>query len=410
MMSVFKYFYLTKYLIFQTFGLFIIIAAIAAIIFLVLRKLHSLKAAILLSLLFFGIFIFFFVPMAFPGALQYPFFLKTYGPSDGPTIPFKNMIGFFSQLDKMEKVQNIARDPNDIPPPITRTEPATVKIEMETKEVIAEIAPGVSYNFWTFDGTVPGPFLRVKEGDTVELTLKNNPSSVHPHSIDLHAVTGPGGGAAVTTVEPGESKMLKFKALNPGLYIYHCAHPNVAAHMAHGMYGLILVEPKEGLPPVDKEFYVAQGEFYATGNLGKKGLQVFDAHKMLDSQPQYLVFNGKVGALLGNMNAKVGDKVRIFFGNGGVNMISSFHLIGEIFDNVYPEAAIGSEPHHNVQTTAVPAGGATITEFKFDVPGKYILVDHALARLDRGLFGAIQVSGEANKEIYDGDMTASKGH
>ena len=101
MMSVFKYFYLTKYLIFQTFGLFIIIAAIAAIIFLVLRKLHSLKAAILLSLLFFGVFIFFFVPMAFPGALQYPFFLKTYGPSDGPTIPFKNMIGFFSQLDKM---------------------------------------------------------------------------------------------------------------------------------------------------------------------------------------------------------------------------------------------------------------------------------------------------------------------
>ena len=174
-MSVFKYFYLTKYLIFQTFGLFIIIAAIAAIIFLVLRKLHSLKAAILLSLLFFGVFIFFFVPMAFPGALQYPFFLKTYGPSDGPTIPFKNMIGFFSQLDKMEKVQTIARDPNDIPPPITRTEPATVKIEMETKEVIAEIAPGVSYNFWTFDGTVPGPFLRVKEGDAVELTLKNNP-------------------------------------------------------------------------------------------------------------------------------------------------------------------------------------------------------------------------------------------
>lgn len=410
-MSIFKYFYLTKYLIFQMFGLFIIIAAIATIIFLVLRKLHSLKAAILLSLLFFGVFIFFFVPMAFPGALQYPFFLKTYGPSDGPTIPFKNILSFFSQLDKMEKVQNIARDPNDIPPPITRTEPATVKIEMETKEVIAEIAPGVSYNFWTFDGTVPGPFLRVKEGDTVELTLKNNPSSVHRHSIDLHAVTGPGGGAAVTTVEPGESKMLKFKALNPGLYIYHCAHPNVAAHMTHGMYGLILVEPKEGLPPVDKEFYVAQGEFYATGNLGKKGLQVFDAHKMLDSQPQYLVFNGKVGALIGNMNAKVGDKVRIFFGNGGVNMISSFHLIGEIFDNVYPEAAIGSEPHHNVQTTTVPAGGATITEFTFDVPGKYILVDHALARLDRGLFGAIQVSGEANKEIYDGDFsTPAAGH
>jgi len=315
---------------------------------------------------------------------------------------FKNMIGFFSQLDKMEKVQNIARDPNDIPPPITRTEPATVKIEMETKEVIAEIAPGVSYNFWTFDGTVPGPFLRVKEGDTVELTLKNNPSSVHHHSIDLHAVTGPGGGAAVTTVEPGESKMLKFKALNPGLYIYHCAHPNVATHDAHGMYGLILVEPKEGLPKVDREFYVMQGEFYSTGGLGKKGLQIFDAQKMLDGHPEYVVFNGKTKGLVGNMKANVGESVRIFIGNGGVNLISSFHVIGEIFDTVYPEASIGGALFKNVQTTLVPAGGAAITDFKLEVPGKYILVDHALSRLERGAWGVLEVAGDKNPEVFDG--------
>ena len=242
----------------------------------------------------------------------------------------------------------------------------------------------------------------MREGDTVELTLKNDPSSVNPHNIDLHAVTGPGGGAVVTNVLPGESRTLTFKALNPGIYIYHCAHPNVAAHMAHGMYGLILVEPKEGLPKVDKEFYVTQGEFYTANDMGDKGLQVFDAKKMLDGHPEYVVFNGRTKGTVGNMSAKVGDKVRIYFGNGGVNLISSFHVIGEIFDKVYPEGAIGSEPHKNVQSTIVPAGGATITDFGLEVPGNYILVDHALSRLDRGAWGTIKVEGAENKEIFDG--------
>ena len=285
-------------------------------------------------------------------------------------------------------------------------------MEIEAQEVIGEMAPGIFFNYWTYNGQVPGPFIRARVGDKINLTLKNHPSSLHHHSIDLHAVNGPGGGATVTMVEPGQSKTFSFKALNPGLYVYHCAHPNVATHMAHGMYGLILIEPEEGLPEVDKEFYVMQGEFYSAGNLGKYGLQVFDAKKMIDGHPEYIVFNGKTQALNGKMEVSVGDKVRLYVGNGGVNLISSFHVIGEIFDNVYPEAAIGSEPHRNIQTTLVPAGGASIVEFKVDVPGKYIIVDHALARLDRGAWGIMTAEGPENKEIFDGapDISGNSGH
>ncbi len=284
-------------------------------------------------------------------------------------------------------------------------------MELTTKEVIADIAPGVTLNYWTFNGTVPGPFLRAREGDTIELTLKNDKTSLHTHNIDLHAVNGPGGGAVATNVEPGESKTFRFKALNPGLYVYHCAHPNVPSHMTHGLYGLILIEPKEGLPPVDKEFYVMQGEFYTSGSLGRKGLQLFDAQAMLDGKPQYVVFNGKTGALTGDtMNVKVGDTVRLYIGNGGVNLISNFHVIGEIFDKVYREGDIVSPPARSVQTTLIPAGGATVVEFKADYPGNYILVDHALARMDRGAWGILKVTGEADSSIFDGKIQAGRGH
>jgi nitrite reductase (NO-forming) len=202
--------------------------------------------------------------------LEYPFKIKTFGPAEDPGIPFSKIFSFLGNLEKFEKVSEIAEDPNNIPPPISRNTLETVELNLETKEVVAEFAPGIKMNYWTFNGKVPGPFLRVREGDTVKLNLTNNITSLHHHNIDLHAVTGPGGGAVVTNVKPGETKTLTFKALNPGLYVYHCAMPNVATHMAHGMYGLILVEPEEGLPEVDKEFYVMQGEFYTTGKLGKK--------------------------------------------------------------------------------------------------------------------------------------------
>lgn len=277
------------------------------------------------------------------------------------------------------------------------------------KEVIAEIAPGVLMNYWTYDGTVPGPFFRVREGDTVELTLHNDPTSLHHHNIDLHAVTGPGGGASASMVAPGESATFTFKALNPGLFVYHCATPNVPNHMTHGMYGLILVEPAEGLAEVDKEYYVMQGEFYASGGMGRKGLQLFDAQAMLDGRPTYVVFNGKTGGLSNRMQAEVGDRVRIYFGNGGVNLVSSFHVIGEIFDRVYREGSLSS-PAEDIQTTAVPAGGATAVEFVTQVPGNYMLVDHALARTERGAWGMLTVTGPEDKTIFDGIIVPGHGH
>jgi nitrite reductase (NO-forming) len=403
---------LVSYLIVQGFGL--ILAGIAAVVFLfiVLRKLHSLRTTLVLIAFFAGAMLFFWFPVGVPKDLAYPFGLTTYGPADGPTLPLRNIFAFFAHLDEYDRVADIARDPRDVPPPTGRTSSTTVHLELTTKEVLAEIAPGVTLNYWTFDGTVPGPMLRVREGDTVELTLKNDPSSLHMHSIDLHAVTGPGGGATVTDVRPGESKTMRFKALNPGLYVYHCAHPNVANHMAHGMYGLILVEPAEGMPPVDEELYVMQGEFYTASPRGTRGLQVIDAGKMLEGNPEYVVFNGRTGSISKDaITVEQDQTVRMYVGNGGVNLVSSFHLIGEIFDTVYPEAAMGSEPHKNVQSTIVPAGGASIVEFKTDVPGNYILVDHALARLDKGAWGVISVLGDDRPDIFFGDSSGDhSGH
>lgn len=359
---------------------------------------------------FIAVSVAFYVPNGLPRGLEYPFFLKTYGPAGGPVLPAENVLAFLTHFDAFEKVEDIARDPNDIPPPTERTEPAVVEVELTTKEVIAEMAPGILVNYWTFDGKIPGPMLRVREGDTVKLTLHNDPTSLHHHNIDLHAVTGPGGGAVSTMVAPGESATVSFKALHPGVYVYHCATPNVANHMTHGMYGLILVEPEEGLSKVDHEYYVMQGEYYASGGMGRKGLQLFDAQAMLDGKPTYVFFNGKINGLGDHMQAKTGETVRMYVGNGGVNLTSSFHVIGEVFDRVYSEASLSSAPLTDVQTTLVPAGGASMVEFDVQVPGKYILVDHALARLDLGAWGALTVSGPENKEIYDGKIIEGHGH
>jgi nitrite reductase (NO-forming) len=323
----------------------------------------------------------------------------------------KNVLSFFHKLEDFERVPDIAPSAFDVPAPTGRTEPAEVNIELTAREVLSEVAPDVLVNYWTFDGTVPGPMLRVREGDTVNLTLHNDQTSLHMHSIDLHAVTGPGGGATVTGVAPGESKTMTFKALHPGLYVYHCAHPNVANHMAHGMYGLILVEPEEGLPEVDRELYVMQGELYTAHPRGTKGLQVIDAGKMLSGNPEYVVFNGRVGAISAeDIKIQQDETVRMYIGNGGVNLISSFHLIGEVFDTVYPEAQMGGSLFHNVQTTLVPAGGAAIAEFTADVPGTYVLVDHALARLDKGAWGTLSIEGEPRPDIFDGISGEAHGH
>lgn len=280
------------------------------------------------------------------------------------------------------------------PAPIDRDHATRVVVELETIELTKKLASGVDYTFWTFGGTVPGSFIRVRQGDEVELRLRNAANSTVPHNIDLHAVTGPGGGAEASWTAPGGESVFTFRPLNPGLYVYHCAVPAVGQHIANGMYGLILVEPKEGLPPVDREYYVMQGEFYTVGDHGETGHQDFSYEKAVDEDPEYIVFNGSVGALTGDraLEAKVGETVRLFVGNGGPNLTSSFHVIGEIFDNVYAEG--GTAVTHNVQTTLVPAGGSAMVEFRVDVPGEYILVDHAIFRAtDRGAMGVLKVEG-----------------
>jgi nitrite reductase (NO-forming) len=290
-----------------------------------------------------------------------------------------------------------------VPPPIDRSGTAKVIVELETTERKGALASGVEYTFWTFGGSVPGPFVRVRVGDTVQIRLKNSEAALNAHSIDLHAVNGPGGGAAMTQIGPGEGATFEWKALNPGLYVYHCATPHIPVHVANGMYGLILVEPDKGLPRVDREYYVMQGEFYTRGRTMATGHQPFDAEKARSERPEYVVFNGRMGSLFGEgaLKAKTGETVRLFVGNGGPNLISSFHVIGEVFDAVYPEAGIGREPNRNVQTTMIPAGGAAIVEFKVQAPGRYLLVDHSLSRaLDKGALGSLEVTGAPRPDLF----------
>jgi nitrite reductase (NO-forming) len=278
-----------------------------------------------------------------------------------------------------------------------------VIVDMEVRELDMEISEGVTYTFWTFGGTVPGSFIRIRQGDTVEFHLKNHPDSKMPHNIDLHAVTGPGGGATSSFTAPGHEAVFSFKALNAGLYVYHCATAPVGMHIANGMYGLILVEPPEGLPPVDKEFYVMQGEFYTVGKYREKGHQPFDMQKAIEENATYVLFNGSEGALVGDkaIKASVGDTVRLFVGNGGPNLVSSFHVIGEIFDKVFYEG--GTHYQENVQTTLVPAGGSAMTEFRVDVPGTFIIVDHSIFRaFNKGALGMLKVDGDDNLAVYTG--------
>jgi nitrite reductase (NO-forming) len=307
---------------------------------------------------------------------------------------------------------DISKIATDLPPPIGKREPQTIRVDLTTVELEGRLAEGTTFGYWTFNGKVPGPFLRVRVGDTVDVRLKNSSDSAMVHSVDFHAATGPGGGAAATQTNPGDEKSVKFKALIPGLYVYHCATPMVAHHIANGMYGLILVEPEDGLPPVDREFYVMQGEIYTEAAFGQHGSQEFNVEKLLNERPEYFVFNGSVGALskLHPLQAKVGETVRIFFGVGGPNFTSSFHVIGEMFDKVYNLGGVLSEPLKGIQTVTVPPGGAVITEMKLDVPGNYILVDHALSRLERGLVGILHVEGAPNPEIYEGKTEPGSGH
>ena len=290
----------------------------------------------------------------------------------------------------------------EVPPPITRKKPAIVRVHLDSSVEVMPLGSGYQYEFWTFNGHVPGPFIRARVGDTLEVHVTNSDASGMPHNVDFHAVTGPGGGAPVTTVVEGEERTAWFKLLHPGLFIYHCAAPPVMDHIANGMYGLILVEPEKGLPNVDREFYVLQSEFYAKEPGEETTLLEFSHEEGMKEHPLFVVFNGRSGSLVGEgaLTAKTGETVRIYFGNIGPNLISSFHVIGEIFDRVYREASLVSPPARSIQTTLVPAGGATVVEFTVEVPGAYALVDHAIFRIEKGAIGYLNVEGEPRPDLY----------
>jgi copper-containing nitrite reductase len=292
-----------------------------------------------------------------------------------------------------------SKSPIDIP---SAPSPADkVVVTLVTEEVLGQLANGVTYTFWTFNGTVPGPFIRLREGQVVEMHIKNQANSTMVHSIDSHAILGTGGGSAYSQTAPGNESIFEFTAMRAGIFAYHCATAPIPAHIANGMYGLILVEPKQGLPKVDREFYIAQGEFYTQGPVGQQGYQPFSYQKAFAETPEYVVFNGRVGSLTGNrtMRANVGDTIRIFFLNAGPNLDSSFHLIGGMLDRLYLEGSLLSPPLLNVQTTLVPAGGAVMVEYKAEVSETLTLVDHSLFRILRGALGTITVEGQANPAI-----------
>ncbi|GAA3908650.1 copper-containing nitrite reductase [Sphingomonas limnosediminicola] len=326
------------------------------------------------------------------------------GPAVQPAAPVSN-------------AADIVRDPADLPGPLARRTPATVTVNLETVEITGRLDDGTTYDYWTYNRKVPGPFIRVRVGDTVVVNLKNDGTSGMMHNIDLHAVSGPGGGAVATMARPGEAKGFTFKALHPGLYVYHCAVPMAAQHIANGMYGMILVEPGQGLPKVDHEYYVMQGEIYTEQPNGTKGELTQSIDKLIAEQPDYMVFNGAVDGLARKpLKAKTGETVRIFFGDGGPDKDSSFHIIGGIFDSALPYGSFDAPAVGNVQTITVPPGGAAVVEFKPAVPGKFFLVDHALSRVEKGLKGTIEVSGEARADLFrpnqpvDSALAASSGH
>ena len=303
-------------------------------------------------------------------------------------------------VDQLPVIDAVMTHAPEVPPPVNRDHAALVKVKMETIEKTMKMADGVDYTYWTFNGDVPGQMIRVREGDTVEVEFSNNPNSTVPHNVDFHASTGTGGGSAATFTAPGRTSTFRWKAPQSGLYIYHCAVAPVGMHIGNGMYGLVLVEPKEGLPKVDKEFYIVQGDFYTKGKYGEPGLQPFDMDKAIREDADYVVFNGHVGAIAGDnaLKAKVGETVRMYVGNGGPNLVSSFHVIGEIFDKVYVEG--GKLINENVQSTLIPAGGAAMIEFKVDIPGSFTIVDHSIFRaFNKGALGQLVVEGEDHPEV-----------
>jgi len=329
---------------------------------------------------------------------------------------------------KKVTISEVSRHPSEMPDspnytlydddqylePVTRNGPINIEAHFYIKEGVAEIVEGTTMDIWTFNGRVPGPMIRAMVGDTLDIFVHNPKDSSLPHNIDFHAVTGPGGGSINLSTSPGAVSHLRVKLLNPGIYIYHCATPDIPMHIAHGMYGLVVVEPEGGLPPVDHEYYIMKSEFYTDAG-GDKNYQNLKNYGHLEyseisanlEEPTFVVFNGRPEALVGDRAlgkydgpVNTGETVRMYVGNIGPNQPVSFHVIGEIFDVVYVEGSFDLV-NRNVQSTLIPAGGAAGVEFKVEVPGNYVLVDHSIFRIHKGALGILTVQGPENPDVYN---------
>ena len=303
-------------------------------------------------------------------------------------------------------VDRIAADPEALPDPVDWDEPRHHEVELTATERIAEIEPGVTFNYMTFDDRVPGPMVRVRRGDTVTFTLTNAEENSMPHNMDFHAVYGPGGGADASTVAPGESAQFEFTAQYPGVFVYHCAVPNLDQHISAGMYGAILVEPEDGLPEVDRELYFGQNEIYTDNDPGEEGHHAFDFDAMAAEEPTYVALNGEAQPFTegryGPVTVDKGERVRIFWSNGGPNLISSWHGIGNVWETFYRDGDLVSNPDRYVETAPVSPGSVAAAEIDTPVPGPIKLVDHSLSRVARkGMLGIIQVEGEAEPEVFN---------
>lgn len=302
----------------------------------------------------------------------------------------------------------------DVPPPITRTDQRIWRIHLETIEGVCPLDPGNGINaeMWGFreagsDEVMcgsPGPILRGRVGDMVEVTLTNMEGNSMPHNIDFHSVTGEGGGAANLTVAPGETATITARLLYPGAFMYHCAFGDVPLHIAKGMYGMFIVDPEEPLHEVDHEWGIVQSEWYVT-EPDADGLAAHDQDALFDEEPRFVTFNGRTDGLVGEngLSMNVGERARIYFVNAGINLISSFHPIGSHWDLVYSEGAThaANSVIRGSQTTLIPAGGGSVTELDALVPSTLILVDHALVRtFYKGAIGTIEITGDAQPELF----------
>ncbi|MCL6523892.1 MAG: nitrite reductase, copper-containing [Thermoflavifilum sp.] len=300
----------------------------------------------------------------------------------------------------------VAADPSKLPPSPTYNSPQVHEVHLTVEETLAELKKGVIFRFMPFNGQVPGPMIRVRQGDTIDLHFTSSKKNKYPHNIDFHSVYGTGGGAVALTVGPGQTKHIRFKVMYPGAFIYHCAVPDLDMHISSGMFGMMVVEPPEGLPPVDREFYIGQHEVYVKPPVNDHTEALFDMESMLQEIPTYVVFNGAFNGLTaeryGPMQAKQKERVRIFFVNGGPNLSSSFHPIGNVWTHAWRDGGLANSPEKYLQTINVPPGSCAVVEMDLPVPETIHLADHSITRYARqGLRADIVVSGKPVPDIFN---------